>query len=152
MPKLSDLVSNENSINKNGETETVPEPSARRRGGGSAEENTTQSPQGDRDLSPQEEQGQDGEDQEHSGQDMERTAAESSPGLHTPSAQEATAKVTRLGPGAAIAELRYLRQRLIDALNLQPGAEADDILQEIVSRRESFERMCDLLEEAQQDT
>lgn len=149
MPKLSDLVSDENSINKNGETEAVPEPSARRRGGGSAEENATQSPQENRDLSSQEQQGQDDKGQKRSGQDMERAAAESSPGLHTPSAQEATAKVTRLGPGAAVAELRYLRQRLIETLNLQPGAEPEDILQEIVRRQESFERMCDLLEEAQ---
>jgi len=149
MPKLSDLVSDENNINKNGETETVPEPSARRRGGGSAGESGTESPQEDRDLSSQEQQGQDDKSQKRSGQDMERAAAESSPGLHTPSAQEATAKVTRLGPGAAVAELRYLRQRLIETLNLQPGAEPEDILQEIVRRQESFERMCDLLEEAQ---
>jgi len=149
MPKLSDLVSDENNINKNGDTETVPEPSARRRGGGPDEENATESPQEDRGLSPQEQQGQDDKNQKRSGQDMEPSAAESSPGLHTPSAQEATAKVTRLGPGAAIAELRYLRQRLIETLNLQPGAEPEDILQEIVRRQESFERMCDLLEEAQ---
>jgi hypothetical protein len=149
MPKLSDLVSDENNINKNGDTETVPEPSARRRGGGPDEENATESPQEDRGLSPQEQQGQDDKSQKRSGQDMEPSAAESSPGLHTPSAQEATAKVTRLGPGAAIAELRYLRQRLIETLNLQPGAEPEDILQEIVRRQESFERMCDLLEEAQ---